>query len=64
MSKKYNSYLPRARTDYAPESHSLESCSPDGTVCKLPSTVLNDIVVNNISTAEFDYTQELDHQNK
>lgn len=57
---KTNIYLPKMRTGYAPEAHSLishgkveEPSSP------LPSTVEDDIVVNNISNAEFDYTEDL-----
>ena len=58
---KPTNYLPEHRTGYAPEPHSLishgkieEPSSP------LPSTVEDPIVVNNISNAEFDYTEQLD----
>ena len=57
---KSNVYLPKMRTGYAPEPHTLishgkieEPSSP------LPSTVEDDIVVNNISNAEFDYTEDV-----
>ncbi len=56
-----NSYLPEQRTGYAPEPHTLISHGKiEGPSSPLPSTVEDPIVVNNISNAEFDYTEQLD----
>lgn len=52
-----NQYLPNARTGYSPDKHSLVSESPTGADTKLPNTVTDDIAVNNIACAEFDYTE-------
>lgn len=55
-----NEYLPKERTNYAPEPHDLISHGKiEGPSSPLPSTVEDDIVVNNISNAEFDYTEQL-----
>ena len=55
-----NVYLPKDRTGYAPEPHSLISHGKiEGPSSMLPSPVVDDIVANNISNAEFDYTEEL-----
>lgn len=55
-----NIYLPEHRTGYAPEAHSLISHGKvEGPSSILPSTVEDPIVVNNISNAEFDYTEQL-----
>lgn len=52
-------YLPNDRTGYAPEKHSLISHGKtDSEPSSLPSTVTDDIVVNNISYGEFDYTEQ------
>lgn len=53
-----NQYLPNARTGYSPDKHSLISESPTGVDTKLPNTVTDDVVVNNIACAEFDYTEQ------
>lgn len=57
--KKYKPYTPDLRTGYEPPKHSLISKGkikePD---TKLPNTVTDDIVVNNISYSEFDYTEQ------
>lgn len=58
MADKHKTYLPRERTNYEPPKHALESCSPEGITSKLPSPVTDDIVVNNIATSEFDYTDQ------
>lgn len=55
------SYLPKDRTGYAPEEHSLISHGKiEGPSSPLPSTVEDAIVVNNISNMEFDYTEQPD----
>ncbi|MCR1950627.1 MULTISPECIES: hypothetical protein [unclassified Clostridium] len=52
-------YLPNERTGYAPEKHSLVSHGKvEGPSSPLPSTVEDDIVVNNIAYMEFDYTEQ------
>lgn len=62
MSTKPNNkkvYTPHERTGYAPEEHSLVSHGKDGsTPSPLPSSVEDAIVANNISNAEFDYTEQ------
>ncbi|MCI6691843.1 MULTISPECIES: hypothetical protein [unclassified Clostridium] len=56
-----NAYLPEERTGYAPEPHTLISHGKlEGPSSPLPSTVEDPIVVNNISNAEFDYTEQPD----
>ena len=53
-----NVYLPNERTGYKPEKHSLVSQSPEGISTQLPSPVEDPIVVNNIASQEFDYTED------
>ena len=61
IKSKKNVYLPDERTGYAPEPHSLISHGKiEAPSTMLPNTVEDDIVVNNISNAEFDYTEQLD----
>lgn len=58
-------YLPNDRTGYAPKKHALISHGKvDSEPSPLPSTVEDDIVVNNIAYMEFDYTEqpELDNE--
>lgn len=58
MENKNKDYLPAERTGYAPSKNALESVAEDGSKTKLPNTVKDPVVCNNISTAEFDYTEE------
>ena len=58
MSK--NVYLPSIKTGYKPNEEALVSYAPDGSSSKLPNTVTDPIVVNNIVNAEFDNTEHLD----
>lgn len=62
MATKLNrtgSYLPNNRTGYAPEEHNLISRGKTHSEpSPLPSPVTDDIVVNNISYGEFDYTEQ------
>ena len=53
-------YLPREKTGYAPKKKDLVSYASDGSFTTLPSTVIDDIAVNNISNVEFDNTEHLD----
>lgn len=60
MVNKKNAYTPKDRTSYAPKKSDLISygkTEPNSTM--LPSTVEDKIAVNNISNAEFDYTEDL-----
>ena len=57
LSKGSKNYPPNDRTFLKPKSYELYSKSKDGDdSVKLPNPVTDDIVVNNIVTAEFDYT--------
>lgn len=57
MSKGSKNYPPNDRTFLKPTAHELCSKPKDGDgSVKLPNPVTDDIVVNNIVTAEFDYT--------
>jgi len=58
MSQKEKKYLPRERDGYEPGSHALISKSPRGINTPLPNVVEDDIVVNNIATMEFNYTEQ------
>lgn len=63
MKNKGNVYLPNERTNYKPSSNALNSQGSEGKgSTKLPSTVEDDIVVNNISSAEFDYTESMENK--
>ena len=56
LSKGSKNYPPNDRTFLKPTKHELCSKSKDGSdSVKLPSPVTDDIVVNNIANAEFDY---------
>ena len=58
---KPTNYLPQYRTGYAPEPHTLISHGKvEEPSTMLPNTVEDPIVVNNISNAEFDYTEQPD----
>ncbi|WP_300383860.1 hypothetical protein [Clostridium sp.] len=62
MSKKKSVYLPNERTSYEPKPSALISygkTEPNSTM--IPSTVDDDIAVNNIAYSEFDYTENLIH---
>ncbi|GAA0083634.1 hypothetical protein ACH36K_04385 [Clostridium sp. MB05] len=52
-------YTPHERTGYAPEKHALISHGKiEAPSSPLPSPVEDAIVANNISNAEFDYTEQ------
>ena len=59
MNKKNKDYLPDVRSSYTPNPETLISKSIDGFDTILPNPVIDDIVVNNIATTEFDYTDAL-----
>ena len=57
--KKNKPYTPELRTGYKPSKSSLISHGKiEGPDTELPSPVTDDIVVNNISNVEFDYTEQ------
>ena len=53
------SYLPKMRTDYAPSDKSVESATGVDFPINMPNPAVDPIVSNNISNAEFDYTQDM-----
>ncbi|MDR5588487.1 MULTISPECIES: hypothetical protein [Clostridium] len=60
MNNEKSPYLPKVRTDYYPTQSKIESVSEDGSVAiSLPNPAVDDIVVNNIASMEFDYTQDM-----
>ena len=58
MTKK-KPYLPKVRTDYHPTQNEIKSYSPNGESTPLPNPAVDPIVVNNIASQEFDYTDSL-----
>lgn len=54
-----NSYLPKMRTNYHPSSDDVESATGVDFPINIPNPAVDSIVVNNISNAEFDYTQDM-----
>ena len=52
------SYLPKMRTDYTPSNESVESATGVDFPINMPNPAVDPIVSNNISNAEFDYTEE------
>lgn len=59
--EKEKFYTPHLRTGYAPKEHALISHGKvnDGVDTLLPSPTDDDVVVNNISYMEFDYTEDI-----
>ena len=53
------SYLPKMRTDYTPSDESVESATGVDFPINMPNPAVDPIVSNNISNAEFDYTQDM-----
>ena len=53
-------YLPSLKTNYTPSKEALVSYAPDGSFTKLPNTVTDPIVAQNIANVEFDNTEHLD----
>lgn len=54
-----NSYLPHMRTNYQPSDESVESATGVDFPINMPNPAVDSIVVNNISNAEFDYTEDM-----
>ena len=54
-----NAYLPKVRTDYSPSDESVESATGVDFPVNMPNPAVDPIVSNNISNAEFDYTQDM-----
>ena len=53
------SYLPKIRTDYTPSNESVESATGVDFPINMPNPAVDPIVSNNISNAEFDYTEDM-----
>ena len=54
-----NSYLPKMRTNYHPSEDAVESATGVDFPINMPNPAVDPIVSNNISNAEFDYTQDM-----
>ncbi|WP_297417417.1 hypothetical protein [Clostridium sp.] len=54
-----NPYLPKMRTNYHPSDEDVESGTGVNFPINIPNPAVDSIVVNNISNAEFDYTQDM-----
>ena len=54
-----NTYAPKMRTDYSPSDESVESATGVDFPVNMPNPAVDPIVSNNISNAEFDYTQDM-----
>lgn len=52
-------YLPKMRTDYEPSDESVESATGVDFPINMPNPAVDPIVAQNISNAEFDYTQDM-----
>ena len=52
-------YLPKMRTDYTPNDESVESATGVDFPINMPNPAIDSIVVNNIASQEFDYTQDM-----
>ncbi|MCE5221771.1 MAG: hypothetical protein LLF98_11075 [Clostridium sp.] len=57
--KSSNVYPPKMRTDYTPSDESVESATGVDFPINMPNPAVDPIVSQNISTAEFDYTQDM-----
>lgn len=54
-----NPYLPKMRTNYQPSDESVESGTGVDFPINMPNPAVDPIVVNNIASQEFDYTQDM-----
>lgn len=54
-----NVYPPKMRTDYYPSDESVESATGVDFPINMPNPAVDPIVAQNISNAEFDYTQDM-----
>ena len=59
MTHKDKAYLPKVRTDYHPSNSDCQSSTGVGQTTNIPNPASDPIVVNNIASQEFDYTQDL-----
>lgn len=64
MSNEKKPYLPRVRTSYHPTEKEIRSFSPSGDSTPLANPAVDPIVVNNIASQEFDYTESLADEGK
>lgn len=54
-----NPYLPKMRTNYAPSDEGAESATGVDFPINMPNPAKDAVVVNNIASQEFDYTQDM-----
>lgn len=54
-----NEYAPKMRTDYHPNKDEIEDTTGVNFPINMPNPATDSIVVNNISSAEFDYTEDV-----
>ena len=59
MSTNSKPYLPKVRTDYHPSKAECQTSTGVGRTTNIPNPATDPIVVNNIASQEFDYTQDL-----
>lgn len=52
-------YLPKVRTNYHPSNKDCQTSTEVGTTNNIPNPANDPIVVNNIASQEFDYTQDM-----
>jgi hypothetical protein len=57
--KSSNAYPPKMRTNYAPSDESVESATGVDFPINMPNPAVDPIVSQNISNAEFDYTEDM-----
>ena len=59
MKNNSKPYLPKIRTDYHPSNEDCQTSTGVGTTNNIPNPANDPIVVNNIASQEFDYTQDM-----
>ena len=59
MSNNSKPYPPKIRTAYHPTKEDCQTSSKAGKTTNIPNPATAPIVVNNIASQEFDYTQDL-----
>lgn len=59
MSNKNKPYLPKMRTNYHPTDEECKKFTVTDTPEDIPNPATDPIVVNNIASQEFDYTQDM-----
>lgn len=59
MTRDKKKYLPKDRTYYSPKDSECDIELDSGKKMKIPNPAVDDIVVNNIATTEFNYTEDM-----